>query len=133
MGIMTFTIPGQLPGMNEIIKAAKSHFGSYSKLKKEYSESIINCILAGAMKTNRCIFSCQVDVNITWHCANKRRDPDNIMAGTKFILDALQVSGVIKNDNWNGIRRIAHEITLDRKNPRIEVELTEVKHELPKK
>jgi Holliday junction resolvase RusA-like endonuclease len=121
---MTFTIPGQLPGMNEIIKAAKSHFGSYSKMKKDCSDLIICSLTSMGMNEK---YKCQVDVNITWHCANKRRDPDNIMAGTKFILDALQVSGVIKNDNWNGIRRIAHEITLDRKNPRIEVELTPIK------
>ena len=125
---MKFTITGQLPGMNEIIAASKTHFGAYSSLKKKYSKDIMSCIFA--LKTID-YYAHQVDVLITWHCQNKRRDKDNITAGTKFILDALQTTGIIQNDNWKGIGKITHDIQLDRKNPRIEVELipVEVTHE----
>lgn len=37
---MTLTIPGRLPGLNEIIAAAKSHFAKYSTEKKEYTEEV---------------------------------------------------------------------------------------------
>ena len=35
---MTLTIPGRLPGLNEIIAAAKSHYAKYSNEKKAYTE-----------------------------------------------------------------------------------------------
>ena len=37
---MKFEIPGSLPGMNEIIEAAKSHFGAYAKMKDEHTTAI---------------------------------------------------------------------------------------------
>ncbi len=37
---MKFDIPGRLPGLNEIIAAAKSHFGEYAKIKEEYTEMV---------------------------------------------------------------------------------------------
>ena len=31
----------------------------------------------------------QVSITITWYEPNEKRDPDNVMAGQKFILDGL--------------------------------------------
>ena len=49
------------------------------------------------------------------------------MAGCKFIFDALQVVGLIKNDGWNQIAGIVPEFEVDPENPRIEVIIEEVK------
>jgi hypothetical protein len=35
-----------------------------------------------------------------WYEESKRRDPDNIRVGEKFIWDGLVAAGVIKNDGW---------------------------------
>lgn len=49
------------------------------------------------------------------------------MAGQKFIFDALQEIGFIKNDGWKQIRNVTHMFEVDKNNPRIEIEITEVK------
>lgn len=66
------------------------------------------------------------DYTFTWFCPNKRKDKDNIMAGQKFIFDALQEIGFIQNDGWKQIRNVSHQFEVDKSNPRIEVEIREV-------
>lgn len=114
-----FTIPGELPDLNQIIKAAKSHYGAYSKLKKDNTDLIV--YLAKKLpKIER------VDLEITWYCKDKKKDKDNITAGIKFILDGLVKAGVIENDGWKQIGDISHKLKVDKHNPRIEVILKEV-------
>jgi len=69
---------------------------------------------------------------ITWHEPDRRRDPDNIMGGQKFILDGLVMAGVIPDDSQKHIQGIVHRFGIDRKNPRIEVEIVEVGKDLGK-
>lgn len=48
----------------------------------------------------------KVVIIITWYEPDERRDPDNIMAGQKFILDGLVAAGTIPNDSQKvGVRR----------------------------
>ena len=115
---MKIIIPGELPDMNNIIKAAKSHYGQYSKLKKQYTE-----VIAWSCKGLKA--SGQIDLVITWHCKDKRKDKDNIAAGIKFILDGLVEGGVICNDGWKEIGNFHHIFKVDSKNPRVEIEITE--------
>lgn len=117
---MKLTIPGRLPGMNEIVAAAKSHPKQYSGMKRKHTQDV--AILARSLPHME-----RVDVQITWICENKRRDQDNISGGgTKFVLDGLQAAGVIDNDGWKQINSITHKFAVDKNNPRIEVELTEI-------
>lgn len=115
------TIPGELPSMNEIIDEAKSHYAKYSSMKKEHTEAVAWIAKAGIGKKLK-----KIDLNITWHCKDRMKDKDNIMAGTKFILDGLKDGGVIKNDGWRHIGDINHSFKVDKKNPRVEVEIKEV-------
>ncbi len=119
---MTLTIPGRLPGLNEIIAAAKSHFAKYSTEKKEYTEEV-----AWLAKQARLPKFEKAYFIITWYEPDLRRDPDNIMAGQKFIMDGLVQAGVIPNDSQKYIAGIVHRFRVDRKNPRIEVEIRGVK------
>ncbi|MFD0673941.1 RusA family crossover junction endodeoxyribonuclease [Cohnella sp. GCM10027633] len=68
----------------------------------------------------------KADYEFTWYCPNKRKDKDNIMAGQKFVFDALQHIGFIKNDGWKQIGSVTHRFEVDKNNPRIEVEIREV-------
>jgi len=113
-----FEIPGRLPGLNEIVAAAKSHFGAYAKMKYKHTTAI--AWLAKKLPTYK-----RVDLVITWHEPDQRRDPDNIMAGQKFILDGLVAAKVIPNDNQKHIVSIVHRFRVDKQNPRVEVEITE--------
>jgi len=118
---MKFEIPGRLPGLNEIIAAAKSHYAKYSTEKKEYTEEV-----AWLAKQARLPKFEKAYLVITWYEPDHRRDPDNIMAGQKFILDGLVQAGVLPNDSQKYVRGIVHRFKVDRKNPRVEVEIVDV-------
>lgn len=115
---MKFIIEGELPGLNEIIAVSKLHYGKYAKMKKEMTEYICWQV-KGALIDNR------VNVKITWYSATKKRDPDNIAAGVKFILDGMVKGGIIKGDGYRHIGSISHIFKIDKEHPRIEVELGE--------
>jgi Holliday junction resolvase RusA-like endonuclease len=119
---MKLTIPGRLPGLNEITDAARGNRYASAKMKKEYTELVAWCAKAARLPRME-----KIDLAITWYEPNKRRDKDNIMAGQKFILDGLVQAGVIANDGWKQIGDITHRFRVDKANPRIEVELIEVK------
>ncbi|MDN4609148.1 Holliday junction resolvase [Sporosarcina highlanderae] len=116
MQVVRFEIPGQLPTMNEIVAASKSHYGTYSKMKKKYTQKVMGC--AEGLPSIE-----SADFRITWHCVNRRKDKDNIVAGQKFIFDGLVECGVLKNDGWNEVGEIAHSFAVDKENPRIVVEI----------
>ena len=119
---MKFEIPGRLPGLNEIIDAAKQGKGKYQPyaiMKEEHTTAIT--WLAKKLHTYK-----RVVLVITWHEPDRRRDPDNIMAGQKFILDGLVQAGTITNDSQRYIRGILHRFKVDRQNPRVEVEIVDI-------
>ena len=123
--IYKFTIPGELPTLNEIIAASKKGRGGYqpyAEMKRE--NDLLVALSARSVKRS---FE-KIDLKITWCCKNKRKDKDNIMAGTKFILDGVVQAGLIPNDGWGQIGMISHKFTVS-KPPRVEVELWESEEE----
>ena len=118
---MKFTIKGELPDLNQIIAASKSHYGAYSSMKKKNTE-LVQWSAKGLEKVDR------ADFIITWYCKNRRKDKDNITGGgLKMILDGLVVAGILENDGWKQIGDISHKFEVDKENPRIEVEIHEIK------
>lgn len=117
---MKIIIPGTLPGTNEIIDAAKGHWNNYREMKEKYTNLV-------SWKAKRLPKIESADLVITWVCPNRRKDKDNIMGGIKFVLDGLQAAGTIKNDGWNQIGNITHRFEVDKNNPRVEIELIEIK------
>lgn len=118
---MILTIPGRLPGMNDIVSLAKRGRGPYQPYaieKEKYTEQI--AWLAKKLPKHEC-----VDITITWHEPNPKRDIDNIAAGTKFILDGLVRAGTLPDDSQKYIKSITHHFRVDRTQPRIEVEIKE--------
>ncbi|MGI6079167.1 MAG: Holliday junction resolvase [Fastidiosipilaceae bacterium] len=116
----TFIIPGQLPGLNEIIEADRSNKYSGAKMKKKNTEDIVWII-----KANKIPKHDRIGLRIAFYELSKRRDKDNIMAGQKFILDGLVMAGIIKNDGWVEINELIYEFHVDKSNPRVEVTLWE--------
>lgn len=115
------TIPGELPSMNEIIDTSKSHYAKYSKMKKEHTDLVAWIAMTKIRKQLE-----KIDLDITWHCKDRMKDKDNIVAGVKFILDGLVKAGVIKGDGWKQVGDINHSFEVDKKNPRIEINIKEV-------
>jgi len=121
---MQIEIAGRFPGLNDMIDAAKKGKGKYQPyaLMKEQYTDIVAWTAKKLPKFNR------VDIVITFYEKNNSRDPDNIAAGgTKMILDGLVKAGVIENDNRKHINSISHKFETDRLNPRVEIEIREVR------
>lgn len=105
--------------MNEIIAEAKKWKTAYNSMKQEATEI---CRLS-CLRLPRIDFKMQL--YIIYHCKNKRRDMDNIAVAKKFIFDGMIKAGKIKNDGWKEIGGWTEEFRIDKKNPRIEVIISE--------
>lgn len=119
---MKITIPGTMPGFNEIIKAAKQgrrKYQPYNDMKQEHTDHV--AWLSKKLPKKKKIF-----LDITWIEKDMRRDPDNIAAAVKFLWDGLVVAGVIKNDGWSENGGWSNKFAVDKDNPRIEIIITEV-------
>lgn len=121
---MKLTIWGTLPGLNEFIDANRRNYHAGAKLKKEAQFLVV-------MAARKCLKRWRPDGPVymiyRWFEPNKKRDKDNIAAGgRKIIQDALVEAGVLKNDGWNDIAGFRDEFYIDKKEPRIEVEIEEV-------
>lgn len=120
MSATRFVIKGRLPGLNEIIDAARDHWSKSATLKKEATELCQWAIKAASVPH----IEKPVVIRFVWVEKDERRDVDNVAAGAKFVLDGLVASGRLPNDSRQWVRGISHEFPApDKKNPRIEVEV----------
>lgn len=119
---INFTIEGRLPGLNEIIKEALTNRYGYGDFKRQATATCKTYMdLCKVPK-----FKGPISIHIKWFEPNRKRDLDNIFSGQKFLIDSLVVSGRIPNDTQRFVKKIEHELgEPDKKNPRIEVCITE--------
>lgn len=116
---MRIVVPGELPGLNETIAGAKQHWAQYASAKAHWT-GIVAALACGTTQMQR------VHVRCHWYTKDRRRDPDNVAAGgTKIILDGLVLAGVLPGDGWAYVASISHTFAVDKRNPRVEVELDE--------
>jgi Holliday junction resolvase RusA-like endonuclease len=123
MMTMKLVIPGTLPSLNEMINASKRSKYAYVAMKDQAINKI-GWTFRTTMPGN--VSQGLSDYTFTWYCPNMRKDKDNIIGGQKFVFDALQEIGFITNDGWKQIRNIEHRFEVDKKQPRLEVEIREV-------
>ncbi len=92
----SFEIDMRLPSYNEYSKANRTNKYAGATMKKNIEMEIWVYILEQLkdIKITKPVF-----ITFTWVEENRKRDLDNICFAKKFILDALQKSGVIENDN----------------------------------
>ena len=111
----SFIIDMRLPSMNDMTAAnrAGEHVGA--KMKKETESDISKYIMLAVAHKTLSPVKVPVEVWIEWHEQNKRRDADNIESGIKFILDALQKSGILINDSRRWVKQLHHLIVDDKK------------------
>jgi Holliday junction resolvase RusA-like endonuclease len=69
--------------------------------------------------TGKCVVRC------LWFEKDKRRDPDNIRVGIKYILDGLVEAGVLPTDGWKYITGLEDRFYVDKERPRVEIEIIE--------
>lgn len=93
--MIDFYIADKLPTLNEYIQAERSNLYIASDLKRKTEDMIIAFII----KTKQGEAKEPYFITFTWYEKNKKRDKDNVCFAKKFILDAMQKSGVLPNDN----------------------------------
>jgi len=106
-----FIIKAKLPSLNEYIRACRANRYAGAKFKEEIEEligwSIKQAQAAGKLPP---MGDTPCRIYIDWHEKTKRRDVDNIQSAQKFILDALQTYGVLKNDSRKYVKQIYHTV-----------------------
>ena len=86
-------IRGKMPSLNEYIEACRRNPYLGASMKRNVEQGIA----WQAIKLKPIDEPCYII--FVWREETKRRDKDNIANGKKFILDALQKAGKLKNDN----------------------------------
>lgn len=119
---MKFTIKGKLPNLNDYITECRGNKYSANKMKASVENVIVFYIKLAKLRP---VTNYPVKLKITWYEENMRRDIDNVTFATKFIQDAMVKAGIITNDGQKQINALEHEVLIDRKNPRIEIEIIE--------
>lgn len=105
-----FIIPFRVPSLNDYIKACRSNKYQGAQFKRDIEQSIGYAINGAVAAGDLTPCNVQCKIIFTWHEENKRRDADNIQSGQKYILDALQTHGIIKNDNRKWVENTYHYI-----------------------
>lgn len=124
-------ISGTFPGMNEIIRAAKTKLRSskrnwkkaaylYTVMKDHHRERVFWAATAQGIRPVKKAF-----FKLTWIEPDKRRDKDNIAAAKKFIFDGLVDAQVLESDGWEHVVGWENEFKVDREEPGVRVEIIE--------
>lgn len=93
MGICRLEIPYKFPSFNEFIRECRRNRYAGGKFKKKVEDDIAYFI------NKLPEFQKPIKIHFVWIEENKRRDIDNVFYAKKFILDAMQKCGKLKNDN----------------------------------
>lgn len=127
---MKFWVPGPLPGLNEIVDAAKGCGGKgygYAKMKEKWTNDVALHVLAAHVPKGKIT---RVKLHMHWfekkHTNGTERDPDNIEAGQKFIWDGLVHAKVLPNDKRANNAGTTHECTYNAPVAGVEVTIEEV-------
>lgn len=102
---------GRFPTLNEYIDCERGSTIAAAAMKKKCTEQVKEqCLSQQIQPVNG-----KVDLLFEWH-SSTRHDPDNVAFAKKFILDGLQLAGVLENDNRKFIGIMADEIIQDDEN-----------------
>jgi len=111
--------PSDPLSLNEVIAAAKRHWSAYAKDKKQRTEGVA---LLSRVQKLKPVKSPPV-VRIWFFQRAKRIEKDNLLVNSKHILDGLVLAGVLTDDRWDNYTDLEFRFRIDKKRPRIEVEL----------
>lgn len=114
-------ITGRLPGRNEAENAARTSWATGANLKKTNTERVYWECKAQRLEPVKGM----AHITVTFYEKDYRRDTDNILGGLKYILDGLVNAGIIVDDGRKYVDLSVNPVMVDKKNPRIEVEIEE--------
>lgn len=127
-GTVTLWIPGPLPGMNEIVAAAKGSGGKgmgYATMKRIWTEAVWAYARSAGIHRGG-PFVGPVSFRFLWRERDRRRDKDNVVAARKFVIDGLVAAQVIHKDGWRFVSGWIDDFAIDAATPGVLVEIREV-------
>ncbi len=98
-----FTIIGKFPDLNTYIKAERSNKYAGAKIKQDWTTIVWQLAKEARLKPMKL----PVKAYITFYVKSRRRDKDNLLINTKWIMDGLVHAGVLRNDGWDAIEDIS--------------------------
>lgn len=113
-----YAVPGIPPSINQFV--GKGNVWEYRAYKHEWT-AFVSAYCFTQKKPSKPIAKATVTVTFFFP-DNRKRDVDNL---SKPILDGLKESGVIKDDCWQCVS-LTLAGAIDRKNPRMEIEVSEI-------
>lgn len=118
---MKLVIPFTLPGLNDYIEAERAHRQKGAALKRKCQRDIMLAIKRQVRPLRE-----PVVMHYVWIEKDRRRDKDNVSSfGRKIIQDTLVQMKVLRNDGWANIEKFTDDFQVDKKHPRIEIEVQE--------
>lgn len=119
---LTVGLPASL---NEYSQAERTHAQVGANMKREQTEAAYVDVLSQMQKGALRIEKYPIRLHFHWYCPSRKKDPDNISFAKKFILDGMQMAGLIPNDGWKHIGGFdGDDFTVDKENPRVEITIT---------
>ena len=112
-----FSIPGQLPGLNEYINAERGNKYAAAKMKRTAEDKVVLCCRQ-LQPVDRAFIS------VEWTVPNKRKDRSNIRFAIKFIEDGLIRAGILSSDGWKFVLGHRDSYVVSAQNPHITVTIT---------
>ena len=116
----TFEIPGTLPTLNQYVDRERANRFAAAEMKRKTQERIVTAI--GPVAPH---FDGKVTVLFEWIRPDARSDKDNVAFAKKFILDALQQTGVIARDSWKLCTPLDVRFAVNKSEPRTIVTVTD--------
>ena len=119
-GIYNFTLPYELPSLNEW---SKWHWAKQAKERKKYEAEFLVQKMNDFGMQRYVIFPIKrCSIIVKSYRFSLITDPDNRIV--KGLLDALVNQGIIEDDNDRVIGKLDYQQFVDRKNRRTEIEIT---------
>ncbi len=108
MESITFFLDFPLPTLNEMIRTARGNKYAAAAQKKKYTDIVATEIM---VQTERPHFSA-ISLDITWIETKKKRDPDNVFAAAKFLMDGIVAAGIIDDDDRDHVASITNRVVV---------------------
>lgn len=105
---ITFFLDFPLPTLNEMIRTARGNKYAAAAQKKKYTNLVADEIM---VQTVRPHFEA-ISLDLTWIETKKKRDPDNVFAAVKFLMDGIVAAGIIDDDDRDHVASITNRIAV---------------------
>ena len=111
--MMKLTLDIPKTTLNEYINAERRNRYAAAKIKKQETFAAAVAV-SNAMKQG-VAFDWPCVLKFTWHVKNRKKDPDNVAATKKFILDGMQKAEFLPNDSMKYITGFVDVFVVDGK------------------